>query len=381
MLAGFKNRSFWSPQRNRALWIGFRTLSETIGQRPSAFKQMIDEELSLKGLETTLKSPSAKTLGRYAESQDGYKLHLKSPVHKSTLLITCDALIANHFGDTNPLAPEIKRLRDLGKAFSRLLAERQPKKPTHEETPIDAAIKLISRYLHTDQDQLNAAWPLFCKEDGNNKIPNEAHFLCYRYDISPGEVAKSFLVVHKPTDLAPFCRFSNFLLHEQTNDRHARGIVVPMRQGVYFVGEIDDGAALKMMVFRRPNRAVDRYLGLVLTLGSFQEPITARIVMKRTNLTHHRSAGVGVFPEKLMQGEISDIARELRNRIPFKLSDDLTLDDWPCDQGKMVTLIADLLSPNGVPRLKTKDGVPFNPAADRHYTYNAALRLAGPAED
>ena len=248
--------------------------------------------------------------------------------------------------------------------------------------PLDTleAIRVVASLMHVQwQDFVRLQARLFdAKDFRKSKNRSERHFLCYRYHSDPGKIAKSFLALEGPAPAVPgICCFTNFYKATADAVRCSNGIVLPMRNATYLVGEVDRGAGLKVIVVRDLSTGRARYEGLVLSLDDDLNVVASRIVLVPTKLKRHHHAGIGVREEADLAAEIKDIRNLLRNRVDFKLSESVFFDGVRMSQQAMVVKIEELLRNPDTGKLRLTDGHgnEFNPAATEHYTFNAALRI------
>ncbi len=112
-----------------------------------------------------------------------------------------------------------------------------------------------------------------------------------------------------------------------------------------------------------------------MTSDDDDELVSARFVMKRTDVDNHVDAGTGIYPLSKMSSETAGLIDELRNRIPFRLEKKIRRGKKLIEQEDLAqeTLKA-FEQKGGAPILDENDRV-FNPASDKEYTFNAALTI------
>ena len=257
---------------------------------------------------------------------------------------------------------------------------------TASQTTIIQALSLLARYLRMTPEQFLSSGKYFFPNWTNSlsEHSEESHFLCYRHDVRAGTVAKSFIVFHSPTETAPFCRFRAFSKDAPRRNRMSSGIVFPFEHSIALLGEVSQGAALKVIALRRPTVPQDQYEGLIMTYGTHQQLLTSRTVLVRTQHKHSDDAGVGTFNVADIPEEIAPLKYDLRNWMEFSLEKTIYRGGKPIMQKGIVQLIYDLLQKDDGYLLQDEDGVPFNPADTDHYTFNVAITLRGanePTED
>jgi hypothetical protein len=162
-------------------------------------------------------------------------------------------------------------------------------------------------------------------------------------------------------------------------------LIVPLGGLLYFIGNITENAALKVLVIQRPRTPRESYVGIVLSIDGDGTAIAARILLRRTEASNDIMAGVGPpIDVELAREEIGDIDLDkIRNRIPFELEEatpvfmDLKGRDSELDNDQLVMEVRQALLRDERPlfRYKSKDGREFNPADDKFYTFNSALTI------
>lgn len=258
--------------------------------------------------------------------------------------------------------------------------QRGHQRPEHETTAILAAIKIASAQLHImDADLERLQSRLFRKEDfHSDRGCSERYFIGYRYHSAGGQIVKSHLTLTGPDRGLPnVCRFVSRFQGSTGGSRRANGIVLPMHNVTYFVGEVDEGAGLKIMAMRDLSTARTRFEGLILSLDDDLSPVAARIVLLPTDIADSHEAEVGIKDENALSDELKPFRPMLMNRIDFSLTENLLFDGKSINQQEMVVKVGEILKDpsTGHARLTDSSGKEFNPAATRHYTFNAALPM------
>lgn len=278
----------------------------------------------------------------------------KGSVPRSALLTQLDQLFADFL--------------DIAEANKRPNAN-QMKMGLGAERPVQAAIGLIAQLLNIGDNVGPEAEKRFFRED-----ESYAYFDTYRFSYTPGFVHKSFTVVIRGRPELPLITFRNFVRREDGTERRSSGMVVPFSQQTAFIGHSDNGHYSKVMVFRNSNPQ-NTYRGLVISEEP-EDAVAARVLMKRSDHTDSRNTFTGKIPVSDV-GLNEDDLESIRNRIPFILEGPV-FDDLgrPIGQDEIVEKVGGLMRDvdTGIPKLTQDKGDPFNPAADRFYTFNSALR-------
>ena len=237
------------------------------------------------------------------------------------------------------------------------------------ERPVDAAIGLIAQLFSIGDNVGSEADKRFFRDD-----ENFAYFDTYRFSYTPGFVHKSFTVVIRGRPELPLITFRNFVKREDGTERRSSGVVVPFSQQTAFIGHSDNGHYSKVMVFRNSNPQ-NTYRGLVISEEP-EDAVSARVLLKRSEFTDSRNTFTGKIPVSDV-GLSNDDLDSIRNRIPFILEGPVyDAQRRPIGQDEIVEKIGGLMRDvdTSEPKLTLEDGDPFNPAADRFYTFNSALR-------
>jgi hypothetical protein len=247
------------------------------------------------------------------------------------------------------------------------------------QSNILTAIKLVCSLLFiSDEDFKQLQKRLFSKKHFRaDKQRFERHFLCYRYHSVSGEIVKSFLALIGPSDDVPgIARFAGFFKGTTGGERRANGIVLPMRNMTYLVGEVDGGAGLKVVAMRDLSAVRTRYEGMILSLDDDLSAVAARIVLVPTDIKSSKEVDIGIKKERKLGDEVKSLRPFLKNFIDFSLNDDVFWEGHKTDQQEMVVEVGKALrDAKGKPRLTDSSGSEFNPAATKNYTFNAALRM------
>ena len=235
--------------------------------------------------------------------------------------------------------------------------------------PVDAAIGLIARLFSIGDGVGSEAEKRFFRDD-----ESFAFFDTYRFSYTPGFVHKSFTVVIRGRPELPLITFRNFVQREDGTVRRSSGMVVPFSQQTAFIGHSDNGHYSKVMVFRNSNPQ-NTHRGLVISEEP-EDAIAARVLMKRSEFTDSRNTFTGKVPVSDVELGDDDL-ESIRNRIPFILESPVFDEQGrPIGQDEIVEKIGGLMRDveTSAPKLSQENGDPFNPAADRFYTFNSALR-------
>jgi hypothetical protein len=246
-----------------------------------------------------------------------------------------------------------------------------------------SAVEMFSIFFGTsERDFEQAAKFLTGRARCAGLSPSDADrqgFVTYRYSAIPGRVVKTFTVVTPPSERMPYCTFRNFYQHQDIGlSKESIGVVVRLERGLYMLGRINDGEAIKLVVL--PNAVQkSRFLnGLVVTTSDSGAPLVSRIVLERTEKKHSDEIGPEVMPfERAMKVLDPRILRWLRNYTEFEMDKTIvsTDDNEPISVHRLVELVGRYCS--GKFELNRE---PFNPADHRHYPFNQALLTYDPRE-
>jgi hypothetical protein len=289
-------------------------------------------------------------------------------------------------------ATEFKRLRELHDSHQRfftdqersdLLTARRRTSKQEQDRLEDAFLGKLKQTLHTKGSFQDTARAFF--EDQGREPPVEPiqrRFVCYRFANVPGKIVKSFIVITSPSKAEAYCSFSNYFVAEPADKpRKTKGIIIPMKSGLYLLGQVGNGRGLKVMFMpdKRDDheRPMEDFQGLMLSFDENDGPIAARFVMTPSDCMNHADAGCGIWPIQKLRQEIGpDNLRNIRNRVEFNLEGALMLGLSGLTQDAMVEETERRMLGDGAETSLTLDGKPFNPADSRFYTFNSALRAA-----
>lgn len=271
-------------------------------------------------------------------------------------------------------------LRDPAYETARALYEEAPERAASQPLAIAApdlvrAFNVVLALLNlraTDFQRHNDA--LFVD---HQKPRQERHYLCYRYHSRPGFIVKSFLAVMGPGPDGPNVATFKCFFKDQGVVRPSEGIVIPMGQATYLVGQIEKSAGLKALVVPHLENRKPSYPGLILSMDQHLSPIVGRCVLVPTDKANDKEAGVGIFPEADLEAEAKDFREQFTNTIDFTLREGLSFDGVLVSQRKMVFKVEELVADgNGRSRFTYAESKePFNPADHKHYTFNAAVTV------
>lgn len=240
--------------------------------------------------------------------------------------------------------------------------------PNSQQVPVRSTLGLLARLFRIDYNLEEEVAQRFFKDNGRF-----AYFDTYRFSADPGYIQKSFTVIIRGTDEFPAVTFRNFVDHVGSQ-RRSSGIVLPFSQQTAFFGHSDNGSFSKVMVFR--NRLPQNlYRGLLISDEPDDDAVAARVLMKKSDVSDSRETNLGkVHPSDtdLTVDEVEGI----RNKVPFVLEDPVKNEQGrTLDQDEIVQHIGSLMQNiEGRPRMTIKDGELFNPASDKFYTFNSALK-------
>jgi hypothetical protein len=200
------------------------------------------------------------------------------------------------------------------------------------------------------------------------------YFHTYRFAADPGYIQKSFTVVKRPSPELPVVTFRNFVDHPG-GQRRSSGIVLPLAQQTVFLGQSDNGSYSKLMVIRNTVVPQDVYRGLLISDEPDEDAVAARFIMKATDVSDSRETNTGKLLLKDSGLDSKDID-SIRNRVPFILEDEVHNEHGKLlSQDEIVQRVGYLMQDSeGFPKLTIREDELFNPAADKFYTFNAALK-------
>lgn len=211
------------------------------------------------------------------------------------------------------------------------------------------------------------------------------YFETYRFAVQPGFVDKSFTVINSPSLTKDFVDFKNFYREETDDERRTSGIALHFQHGTFLLGVIGDGDALKTIYLSNAGATRKSFKGGTMsTSGS--KIISGRLLMKETVVSDSRmlsEAGrlaIGTHALRDVGPELGGMVETLRNRIGFNVERPIMMkrktDYELVGQADMVAATNTALRDGTKPIfIFEDDGQPFNPAEDRHYTFNSALSL------
>jgi hypothetical protein len=206
------------------------------------------------------------------------------------------------------------------------------KRPTalHVSPEIDGDTELIRqrivRYFAFPQDRLELLTKFFHSVAFGER--GHAHFICYRPQLSrPAAFIKSFLAVIPPgTDqhqsmLARTYTFVHiYKLHPETaHKRRTVGVVLPIANGLYFVGgqenvstgEVEPGSFRSLKVIAVPWVPIEQgrtiIPALVLSTNNQERHVVSRMAMRPTTYTSDADAGIGAVELAKLKNEIDSM--------------------------------------------------------------------------
>lgn len=186
---------------------------------------------------------------------------------------------------------------------------------------------------------------------------------------------KSFLTVRRPSELLGICEFSHFYNNKSGRKRECRGLIIPFHHVLTFIGNIDQGEAAEIIVFRKQKTPQNNYDGLIITFSDDADPVCGRIILTRSDHFRHSDSGSEVRNIQSFSGKELDLVNRARNRVHFVLEKSVKKKDRNLIQSEIVSEIANLLRVDGDDLFKFDDGTVFNPASDNHYTFNSSIGL------
>ncbi|MEM8862826.1 MAG: hypothetical protein AAGD96_31330, partial [Chloroflexota bacterium] len=118
------------------------------------------------------------------------------------------------------------------------------------------------------------------------------------------------------------------------------------------------------------------YLGLMSTTEADGTIVSAKMFFTISAFDHHKEAKSQDYSLEELNSDESAKLDKIRNRIVFKLEEDLFGENGQkIEQDEISRIIDRYVVDNNKIKISTKDGKPFNPADDKHYTFNSALIL------
>jgi len=364
--------SFWARE-NRAR-IVLETLKELHAARGIAAERL--QRIAVKNCSDPAYAPHPQTMRRIL---DGKRDGFQKMEQYSGLLVALSILLQNDHPNDPPglalrreqIAEILTRHEDRFPQISKETLRKQAKRTDTITPSLVAGAMEFMRGLGIDRARLSDVYSeMFMEAD-----EPAARFMCYRYHSKPGQVVKSFLIIRAPNPAYGISVFSNFVYDSNSNlPRRVEGIVLPMREHIYLLGPSIDGSGLKIILMNR-SRPSKRYYSLLMSMDEDFAPICARFVLVRTKFQDHESAGMGIYDEVALEGEISEFRESMKNVIPFRLLQNVVFDGRELEQSAMVDEVRRLLLGEGGEARMTLGGQPFNPAASSQYPYNAALGI------
>jgi len=270
--------------------------------------------------------------------------------------------------------PELEQMREAPAALPGYVGA---SRSMYTRENIAAVTDVMLAYLHLPSDASQSCETAFF----NQSDPQRVYFKTYRYTGQEQQVQKSFTIIHRPTEIIPVTRFSNYFDFDG-RPRMSSGVALRFGKEIFFFGQTDKGTSAKSLVFNHIAAPQDRYTGLVLTNEPDGGAVSARFVMQKTDVEHHRQTTTGCFDLNDTNIELDDTDKErLRNRTSFNLEQKLVdAQGAIVSQKAMVVRLEEMLALGSLPdgrklSLFLEDGTPFNPADHVHYTFNSALKI------
>ena len=241
-------------------------------------------------------------------------------------------------------------------------------RPTNE---LDRLVRLVLAYLHLDKENARMCERLLFEESA----PDNIEFDTLRFSSEPGYVQRSITQIKRPNEKNPLVRFQNSFLH-RGHRRSSRGVVLCFKRELAFIGTIDQGSGLKVMLLSEIDAPLQIYHGLLLSTDAGTGPIAARFAMRRLEDGEEEPNCDEPLPVGEIKSLYPEIIDSIRNDIAFKLEDPV-FDQFgkPVTQRRLRSLVYGLLqSEDGSYLLSDEAGDVFNPTEHEHYTFNSALR-------
>lgn len=254
--------------------------------------------------------------------------------------------------------------------YEKPLTEGSARKKLSNQNEVLIAIELAMSFLDISMGELKSIERSFFNENHGVK----RHFITYRFTAIAGVVQKSFTVVKKGSPLFPVVTFANFLDFDGST-RVSRGMVLPFREQVAFVGSSDGGAALKAYAMKRSQNPRKYYSGLLLTTDPLGSHVAARFVMEETDKTNHDEISPFQIQVEHLEEENPKIVADIRNTINFRMEKKLyDINKEQIDQSRMVSIIDSAVHESDRYKMLDEYGKIFNPATSNNYTFNSALK-------
>lgn len=212
----------------------------------------------------------------------------------------------------------------------------------------------------------------------------EAYYACFRYSSVVGLVAKSSLIVVPGKSKGDLCRFRNRFKDRWGAIREAAGICFKVGDWVYFLAQMEDTAALKVLSVKASGRSADLLPGVLMSRED--TPLVGRVALERQK-KQLADTKIGERPEKSSSEFkslkfITRIRPMIMNEVEFESQGEILYKPArgakpvPIEQSEMVAKVGSLLegrffvrgSGRGASKLN-----PFNPARHSHYPFNQAI--------
>jgi hypothetical protein len=406
---------FWDGVREERKVQTVRAGLQCFAQRskgflPTKFVQsseaIVDKLTAVTGIDRKSFTFAISTVTRITKQSEKYATTPSDNAQRSAILLTLHDLSDNHLEESERAQPDWLSLMSLADDFIEFLNGYEPSESDSKalmpsktaakssgaagatQEGLLAAKDLVgalnhaaqARYLSIGVEELIGTRRYFEPYDRvmleSGREVEQAQFICYRYSSSPGYIVKSFTVVRPPGEDAPVGTFSNFYNDRDGNPTsRTTGVILSFHRAIYLIGEIDNGAALKIVAFPKLSGVSNTITGLLLTQRRNGKHASGRMVFKRTNIKHSDDADICEAPVNDLANEIEPFKSKLRNSIDFELDEPvifngvgvLSQDDMVAKVGE--TFRGKMFIGEGEQK---RD---FNPAHRTHYTYNAALVL------
>jgi hypothetical protein len=212
-------------------------------------------------------------------------------------------------------------------------------------------------------------------------------YATFRYSAVPGRVVRTFTTFSPPSELSPFCMFTNVYKSASGHlTKKSAGFVLALQDGFYGIGVIYDArtsyaTGLKLLAFpKRHNSGI--VAGLVTTVDENNRIITARVAMVNDTATHSDQCPPKIFPVDEIGAVPKEIIPFIRNLIQFEPGKKLYAQNTgeQITPQRMVYLVGDFCT--GKFTIGDGDAAKsFNPADHRFYPFNQALGVHTTEED
>lgn len=373
--------NFWTQHRRERFKVALKEIMDELDIRADDIEDYVRRHKSVHGFKKTIQK---RTVERFLSATDKTEARVAS---LDAMLLSVSDDIRQWPSLTEHDESKAEALFQLREEYEQQKGKRTPEAPKPRissvselgavRTNIAHVADVLLAYLHLGPDASKKCEAAFFNEsDGKKK-----HFITYRYSSETNIVQKSFTVIHRPSELVPIVRFANFFEFENRT-RKSSGIALMFGREVFFFGQSDKGQSAKSLVFNNATSAQDRYTGLVMTHEPHGGAVSARFVMQRTDLDHHKDANTGLFEAGDPAIELDlDSKDRLRNRVQFCLEDELIdAKGREVPQMHMVVKVDEMISEGTLPNgqrlaLQFAEGGPFNPADHQQYTFNSALKI------